>query len=308
MNEETKKRGLLILPYNSKKDHLEFINKEINRINYLQRTAKVSQTNNDYSLECLTWTEPLCKGGENWSSLSDMLYKGNFKFIHFCGHGSQEGLHFDDTNSDEKIDFDLIEFLDPHKDKIDCVILNACYSRKLAEKISYYIKYAIGMNQGIEDRSAYNFAVGFYKGLADGLSIEDSFHMGCSVIREQNFRKQQELPEDKTPQLFKGGTSIHSSSTLEPPTEEQHKFFDNAIRCKEYALDASEAYDSFGIISDNTESNQNTDDSKKLEKLESMVEDFWINGFLAPARETRHGQTTKHNMKRKDDDELYNSF
>jgi hypothetical protein len=47
-------------------------------------------------------------------------------------------------------------------DRVQCVILNACYSEVQAEAIARYIPYVIGMSEAIGDRAAIEFSVGFY--------------------------------------------------------------------------------------------------------------------------------------------------
>ena len=39
-------------------------------------------------------------------------------------------------------------------DKVECVVLNACYSEVQAVAIAHYIPYVVGMNQAVGDRAA----------------------------------------------------------------------------------------------------------------------------------------------------------
>ena len=53
------------------------------------------------------------------------------------------------------------------KFKIECVVLNACYSEVQADAIALHVPYLIGMNQAIGDSAAREFAVGFTGSVLD---------------------------------------------------------------------------------------------------------------------------------------------
>ena len=65
---------------------------------------------------------------------------------------------------------------------MECVVLNACHSKVQAEKIVSYIPYVIGMSSKMPDDAAINFSIGFYRGIAAGVSIEKSFRLGINMI------------------------------------------------------------------------------------------------------------------------------
>ncbi|MBO3461847.1 protein kinase [Aetokthonos hydrillicola Thurmond2011] len=88
--------------------------------------------------------------------------------VHFCGHGMEDGsLLLEDDAGENKLvsPQGLASLFKLHADCVKCVVLNACYSVQLAESISQYIDYVIGMNQPIEDQAAIAFTQGFYDGL-----------------------------------------------------------------------------------------------------------------------------------------------
>lgn len=104
--------------------------------------------------------------------------------VHFTGHGNKEGLLVED-------ELGMAESISPEalsglfalfSDKIECVILNACYSEPQADAISKHIDYVIGMQKEIEDKAAIEFAVGFYDALGAGRSVEEAFKFGCNGI------------------------------------------------------------------------------------------------------------------------------
>ncbi len=122
------------------------------------------------------------------------------QIIHFSGHGADEdGLVFEDIDGQFKLigGEDLADLFDLFSDRIECVVLNACYSETQAEAIRQKIQYVIGMNQAIGDRAAIEFAVGFYAAIGAGESYEFAFKLGCSAIRIAGIK------EYTTPQLLK---------------------------------------------------------------------------------------------------------
>lgn len=91
--------------------------------------------------------------------------------VHFCGHGTESGcLVLEDHNG--RPQFLKLEALAAlfrmHQQYVQCVLLNACYSEPIAEAISQHIGFVVGMNQTIRDRSAIEFAKGFYDHLGRG--------------------------------------------------------------------------------------------------------------------------------------------
>ncbi|BAT54407.1 hypothetical protein NOS3756_33760 [Nostoc sp. NIES-3756] len=107
------------------------------------------------------------------------------EIVHFSGHGQgQAGLVLVDDRGQPKLVgadalADLFQFV---ADKVKCVLLNACYAEFQANAIVKHIDYVIGMQQEVWDITAIAFAVGFYDGLGNGYSIEESFEMGRNAI------------------------------------------------------------------------------------------------------------------------------
>jgi len=131
--------------------------------------------------------------------ISQALLDTNPKIIHFSGHGTgEDGLCFE--NEIGKIHFiqadALAALFDLVSDQVECVLLNACYSRVQAEAIAECIKYVIGMDKAIGDKAAIAFSVGFYQALGAGKPIEEAYKFGCVQIRLQG------IPEHLTPILI----------------------------------------------------------------------------------------------------------
>ncbi|MGI2908250.1 AAA-like domain-containing protein [Tolypothrix sp. VBCCA 56010] len=119
--------------------------------------------------------------------------------IHFSGHGSgEEGLVFEDETGQTKlVDAEALAGLfQLFANQVECVVLNACYSKYQAEEIARHINYVVGMSQAIVDKAAVEFAVGFYDALGAGQDYEFAYKLGCSVIRVAG------IPQNLIPQLI----------------------------------------------------------------------------------------------------------
>jgi Effector-associated domain 9/CHAT domain len=125
--------------------------------------------------------------------------------VHFCGHGLDDGsLLLEDDGGQNKVvpPEGLASLFELHADYVNCVLLNACHSLKSAEAISEYINYAIGMNQQIQDKSAIQFAQGFYDGLGYEISVNQdvfqrAFQEGLVAIKMEDL-SQAQIPVIKT--------------------------------------------------------------------------------------------------------------
>ena len=110
----------------------------------------------------------------------------NPQIVHFSGQGEAEtGLVFEDESGQAKlIDAEALAGLFKlFAGKLQCVVLNACYSEPQAAAIAQHIPYVIGMSQAIEERAAIEFAVGFYDALGAGRDFEFAYEFGCSAAR-----------------------------------------------------------------------------------------------------------------------------
>lgn len=122
------------------------------------------------------------------------------QIVHFSGHGTgDEGLVFEDEAGIAKlVDGEALAGLfELFADRVECVVLNGCYSEVQAEAIARHVNYVIGMNKAIGDQAAIEFAVGFYDALGAGRPIEFAHKFGCAAIRLAG------IPEQLTPVLKK---------------------------------------------------------------------------------------------------------
>lgn len=121
------------------------------------------------------------------------------QIVHFTGHGSgKDGLAFEDGAGQLKlVDSEaLANLFKLFSSRVECVVLNACYSQFQAEAIAQHINCVIGMSRAISDRAAIEFAVGFYTALGAGESIEFAYKLGCNAIQLEG------ISEYLTPVLF----------------------------------------------------------------------------------------------------------
>ncbi|MEP0780822.1 GUN4 domain-containing protein [Microcoleus sp. ZQ-A2] len=127
--------------------------------------------------------------------------------VHFSGHGAgQDGLVFEDVIGQEKlVDSEaLAELFELFAEQVECVVLNACYSKFQAEAIAQHIDYVIAMSKEIGDNAAIKFSVGFYAALGAGKPFKFAYKLGCNATRLELERS----PEYLTPIIWEKGQLI----------------------------------------------------------------------------------------------------
>ena len=138
---------------------------------------KLSRHRDSFRLETKTAVRP--------RDLQRAMLDLNPQIVHFSGQGEAEaGLVFEDESGQPKL-IDTAALAGLFKlfaGKLQCVVLNACYSESQAEAIAQHIPYVIGMSQAIEERAAIEFAVGFYDALGAGRDFEFAYELGCSAV------------------------------------------------------------------------------------------------------------------------------
>lgn len=103
------------------------------------------------------------------------------QIVHFSGHADEDGnLCLEDDNGYRRAATPegLAGLFGQHKSTIQCVIVNACYSMRLAEAMARRIDYVVGMRCQIGDEAAILFSVGFYQGLFAAQAVPDAFERG----------------------------------------------------------------------------------------------------------------------------------
>ena len=106
--------------------------------------------------------------------------------VHFSGHGSTTGeLYFvsDGDRTAQPIPAKtLARVFKQFRDRVKCVVLNACYSSIQAKAIAESIPCVVGMSRAVPDPTAIAFAAGFYEALAFGKSVADAFELGQTQV------------------------------------------------------------------------------------------------------------------------------
>jgi hypothetical protein len=104
--------------------------------------------------------------------------------VHFCGHGTGvEGIAFEDEiGKPQLVNADVLsDFFKLFADKLECVVLNACFSEAQASAIARHIPCVIGMRGAVEDPAAIAFAVAFYDAVGADQSFEFAYKLACNA-------------------------------------------------------------------------------------------------------------------------------
>jgi CHAT domain len=131
--------------------------------------------------------------------ISRALAEHHPRIIHLSGHGDADGgIYVEDERGDgiPATPEGLARLLRLNADDAECVIVNACYSRRLAEAMRGYFDYTIGMRRRIGDQAAIVFSIGFYQGIAGGDTIPRAFERGCALVEtDVRYTAEHDIPE-----------------------------------------------------------------------------------------------------------------
>jgi CHAT domain-containing protein len=106
------------------------------------------------------------------------------EIVHFSGHGAgSDGLVLEDSSGHPQLmSTEAIQGLFRLFPKVECVVLNACYSAVQAKAIAEQVRYVIGMHRAVGDAAAIKFSIGFYEALGAGKSVEFAYELGWYVM------------------------------------------------------------------------------------------------------------------------------
>jgi hypothetical protein len=116
--------------------------------------------------------------------LLDLLLQYRPHIVHFSGHGTEDNLLLQDRDGNAW-PLDRATARAAFKTTANTtrmVVLNACYSRDVAEDVSEVVDCVIGMSQPVYDNTAIRFASALYRGLGDGLSVREAFDRARAQI------------------------------------------------------------------------------------------------------------------------------
>jgi len=106
------------------------------------------------------------------------------QIIHFCGHGTEEGLFLLDNedNSNLILNDTLVRNFFLMHEYLECIVINACFSTPIVEKLSRGVRCVIGWSHLLQDDAAVAFTNGFYSALMAGLPPNQAFQFGRTAI------------------------------------------------------------------------------------------------------------------------------
>ena len=118
----------------------------------------------------------------------------NPHIVHYGGHGEKEGIILEDEN----LEADILSGILQLSEKVQCVVLNACNTLAIAEKLAQDIPYIVATQDVIDDRTSIAFAKGFYMGIVANKTIEQAFKSGILAVQREK------LPDANILILVKG--------------------------------------------------------------------------------------------------------
>ena len=300
-------KQILILTTNPRHD-LKLNRETKDSINVIKRSINRSQFETQFGLAVPS------------EELHDVFLEHEPRIVHFCGLGTEEhGLVLQNSSGEEQVvnPDTLSNLFDSLEKKVECVLLDGCYNEVLASAIAQHIKYVIGISQEIRDNAALDFAIGFYRALGWGKSIEESYTFGCNAIQIQiakantlrsrrsgvsrNFEaldaiEQVFIPNHLKP-VLKQNQDLNLfpeelTSTVDndaPDSSPQSNFPSKLIealkkenRYKRYRAKARETWDKFGQA--NVIREALTEGERRQRKtLLNKVRQFWIENFFPSA-------------------------
>jgi hypothetical protein len=125
-----------------------------------------------------------------------ILRRNEPTIVHFSGHGTETGqlLMKDDEGVLIEVDPDGISgLICMRKKTLKLVVLNACFSEILAEKIVKDIDFVIGMHAAVYDDAAITFARTFYEAFGDGVDLQEAFETGIRIVKS-TFHREDDVP------------------------------------------------------------------------------------------------------------------
>jgi hypothetical protein len=139
--------------------------------------------------------------------------------VHFSGHGNADRLLFikDDGGPAPASSADIDHLFELGDAPIKLIVLNACTSEAIAERLLAHAECVIGMRWTIGDDAAIRFATELYGVLGDGESVQTAFDAGKRAVIAGNGRGASNDNELEIPQLKVRPGVDASTLVLIPP-------------------------------------------------------------------------------------------
>jgi hypothetical protein len=155
-------------------------------------------------------------GAVRGQDLSRALLHHRPQVLHFSGHGQRSGALLLEDESGGKQPVQpraLADLLAAAGNGLRCVVLNACYSGRLARALLAAAPCVVGMRRSIRDDAAIAFSIGFYQALGAGCSPEQAFELGKAQVAMRD------LPQRSVPVLRCREAAPRQAREPHPPAE-----------------------------------------------------------------------------------------
>ncbi len=127
---------------------------------------------------------------QHWAVRSNDLQRALLQhkpeIVHFAGLGTESGeiILEDEFGKSLPVSPESMGYLfSILRDRVRCVVINACYSKRQAHAIAENIDCVIGMSPVQHGRAAIWFAAAFYQALGFGRSIKTAFDLACNQVQ-----------------------------------------------------------------------------------------------------------------------------
>jgi hypothetical protein len=149
--------------------------------------------------------------GHRLEDLARYLWEYQPTIVHFVGQGSATGeiMMKDGYDRTQPVPPEILARLFATvRQKIDCVVLNSCFSTAIAHASTVHVRCTIGIDEEVDDFSP-TFLGEFYRELGAGKGYYQSFERGRTQIQSA-FEPPQFITRDRT--IFEDRTILPSSN------------------------------------------------------------------------------------------------
>lgn len=118
--------------------------------------------------------------------LPDRLLKAPADVLHFSGHSTEDGAITMRDADGQILDLQpegVAQVIGAFGDRLRCVVLVACFSAELAQRLQDHIDVVVGMQSEVDDDAAIVFVSTFYNALAQGHAVRRAFDVAAGMMR-----------------------------------------------------------------------------------------------------------------------------
>lgn len=153
-----------------------------------------------------------------------LSYGNSIEFVHFFMHGKENTLIFKEGEKDIEIEHKSIitrfELIKSNKISIKYVFFIVCKTHNLAQEVSKYCEFAIGMNglivndPHVKNEAANEFTKSLYRMLAKKSDIKSAFIEAIINLQDKGFDGSDKIFQYKIPELYQNGKLILNHKIL----------------------------------------------------------------------------------------------